>query len=198
MSIDLIKVRAIISVGNFSVETPFVQSFNVQKTRGQISTFSAQLKVDSDQLSGNNVGGLVSIKAGANGTMNQVYTGILKKSNIAPCWDDPGYVIWSISGEDCLSLLNGKKYTRRCRATKYSWVAINSVVRKGLRDGKFDAQADVIETDAGEMMKEKQNVAPAAPYRGAQRLQSESPNKCQVVVSMLPPDITDEEDANIA
>ena len=166
MGIELVKVRAVVSVGTLEVETPFVQSFNVQKTRGQISTFSAQLKVDSDQLSGGNVGGLVSIKAGANGIMNQIYTGILKKSTITPCWDDPGYVMWNISGEDCLSLLKGKKYTRRCRATKFSWVTINSVVRKGLRDGKFDAEVDVIETDSGVSVKELEKVAAPTVAQG--------------------------------
>jgi hypothetical protein len=154
MGIELVKIRAVVSVGNLDVETPFIQSFNVQKTRGQISTFSAQLKVDSDQLSGGNVGGLVSIKAGGNGTMRQIYTGILKKSTITPCWDDPGYVMWNISGEDSLSLLGGKKYTRRCRATKFSWVTINSVVRKGLRSGKFDAEADILETNSGASVKD--------------------------------------------
>lgn len=187
MGIQLVKVRAVISVGNLTVETPFIQSFNVQKTRGQISTFTAQLKVDSDQLSGGNVGGLVSIRAGANGTMNKIYTGILKKSTITPCWDDPGYVIWNISGEDALSLLNGKKYTRRCRATRYSWVAINSVVRKGLRDGKFDAQMDIIATTPGETNKLNQTGPPAtAPMVGA-RLPSSQPAICQINVTVLSP-----------
>lgn len=197
MSIELVKVRAEISVGTLTVETPFVQSFNVQKTRGQMSTFSAQLKVDSDQLSGTNVGGLVSIKAGANGTMNKIYTGILKKSTITPCWDDPGYVMWNISGEDCLSLLNGKKYTRRCRATKYSWVAINSVVREGLRDGKFDAEAEeLLETDPGETVKKRELTAPPIYPKAQNRVASSHAKKCGVNITLVNPD--NAEDANIA
>jgi hypothetical protein len=189
MSIELVKVRAEISVGTLTVVTPFIQSFNVQKTRGQVSTFSAQLKVDSDQLSGTNVGGLVSISAGANGTMNKIYTGILKKSTITPCWDDPGYVMWNISGEDCLSLLNGKKYTRRCRATKYSWVAINSVVREGLRDGKFDAKAEeMLETDPGETTKKRDLVAPPTHPQPQSRMASSHPKKCAINVTLLNPD----------
>lgn len=187
MGIQLVKVRAIISVGNLSVETPFIQSFNVQKTRGQLSTFTAQLKVDSDQIAAGNVGGLVSISAGANGTMNKIYTGILKKSTITPCWDDPGYVMWNISGEDALSLLNGKKYTRRCRATRYSWVAINSVIRKGLRGGKFDAQTNHIETSSGQTNKLNQvGSPPNLPLVGA-RLPSSHTPICQVSVTILPP-----------
>ncbi len=196
MGIQLVKVRAVISVGNLSVETPFIQSFNVQKTRGQLSTFTAQLKVDSDQIAAGNVGGLVSISAGANGTMNKIYTGILKKSTITPCWDDPGYVMWNISGEDALSLLNGKKYTRRCRATRYSWVAINSVVRKGLRDGKFDAQTNHIETSSGQTNKLNQvGSPPTLPTVGA-RLPSAYTPTCQVNISVVPS--TTEEGASVA
>lgn len=191
MGIDLVKVRARISVGSLSVETPFVQSFNVQKTRGQLSTFTAQLKVDSDQLSGNNVGGVVSIAAGANGTMNQIYTGILKKSTIAPCWDDPGYVIWNISGEDVLSLLSGKKYTRRCRSTKHSYVTINSVVRKGLRDGKFKADVNTIETNSGTDVQEFElKAAPTISSVGA-RMPTAKQQTCGVNVTMLVPGIDD-------
>ena len=191
MGIELIKVRAKISVGNLSVETPFVQSFNVQKTRGQISSFTAQLKVDSDQLSGSNVGGLVSIEAGANGTMNQIYTGILKKSTIAPCWDDPGYVIWNISGEDTLSLLNGKKYTRRCRSTKHSYVTINSVIRKGLRGGKFQAVVNTIETNSGTSVGEFELKAPPIPNSVGSRMPSAKQQTCGVNVTMIPPGIED-------
>ncbi len=192
MSIDLVKIRSVITVGNLSVETPFVHSFNVQKTRGQISTFTAQLKVDSDQLSGGNNGGLVTIRAGADGRLNKIYTGILKKSTITPCWDDPGYVMWNISGEDCLSLLNGKKYTRRCRATKHSWVSINNVVRKGLRDGKFEAQADNIITNSGESVKLFETTQPPTQLTAQNRIPSSHEVKCFVNVTLLPSDELEE------
>ena len=45
MAIERVKVRARIDIGGLSVSTPFVQSFNVRKQRGQISTFDASLKV---------------------------------------------------------------------------------------------------------------------------------------------------------
>jgi hypothetical protein len=43
----------------------------------------------------------------------------------------------SISGADKLSLLQGKKFTRRCRSTASSWASITGVVRNGLKSGKF-------------------------------------------------------------
>lgn len=137
MGINLVKVRAEVSVGSLTVSTPFVQSFNVRKTRNQLSTFDVSLKIAYAEISGSNTGGAVSIKAGKADSLNQIYTGIAKHINISPCWDDPGYVILSVSGTDVLSLLENKKYTRRCRATKSSWVTINKVERQGLRSGKF-------------------------------------------------------------
>ena len=131
MGIDLVPIRATIELGGLTVKTPFIQSFNVRKTRGQLSTFDATLKVNHSQITSSNVGGFVTISAGSSG-QRKIYTGILKKSTVSPCWDDPGYVLLNISGTDVLSHLQGKKYTRRCRATKSTWISIDSVSREGL------------------------------------------------------------------
>lgn len=158
MAIDRVKVRATITVGSLSVSTPFVQSFNVTKTRGQPSTFSASMKVGHDQVSGTITGDSIRIRAGADGSEKLIFSGIIKQAKISPCWDDPYYVILSISGTDVLSLLQGKKYTRRCRATRSTWVNIQSVVRPGLKSGKFAyVNAPVIEMDDGDV-ESKQNL----------------------------------------
>lgn len=152
MTIDLVKVRAEVIIGDIStirVETPFVQSFNVRKARNQASTFDASLKVRHNEISQTQVSGPVIINAGANGTLNPIFTGVIKKATVSPCWDDPGYVILNISGADILTNLQGKKYTRRCRATKSTWVSINSVVREGLRDGRFDYKFNTLKTTPG-------------------------------------------------
>jgi len=159
MAIDQVKVRATISIGGLSVSTPYIQSFNVTKTRGQPSTFSASMKVGHDQVSGTITGDSVRIRAGADGSLKQIFTGICKQAKISPCWDDPYYVILSISGADVLSLLAGKKYTRRCRATRSTWVNIQSVVRPGLKSGKFAyVNAPTIEFDDGVVNDEQQLV----------------------------------------
>lgn len=136
MAIQRVKCRAEVSVGGITIRTPFVQSFNVRKQRGQVSTFTASLKVPagtSSQLAG----GDVIIKAGEEGSLNTIFTGICRQANVSPCFDDPQYVLVSISGVDKLSLLQGKKFTRRCRATDTAWCAITGVSRKGLKSGKF-------------------------------------------------------------
>jgi len=158
MPIDRVKVRATITIGSLSVSTPFVQSFNVTKTRGQPSSFSASMKVGHDQVSGTITGDNVSIRAGGDGALKQIFTGIVKQAKISPCWDDPYYVILSISGADALSLLQGKKFTRRCRATRSTWVNIQSVVRPGLKSGRFAyVNAPTIEMDDG-VVNDQQNL----------------------------------------
>lgn len=136
MAITQVKCRAEVSVGGITVVTPYVQSFNVRKQRGQVSTFDASLKVPAG-TAGTLTGGDVTIRAGEGSATNLIFTGICRSAKVSPCFDDPQYVMLSISGADKLSLLQGKKFTRRCRSTASSWASITGVVRKGLKSGKF-------------------------------------------------------------
>lgn len=136
MTIEVVKVRAEVSVGSIVVSTPFIQSFNVRKERGKISTFDATLKIPYTS-SADLAGGDVQIKAGEGSASNLIFTGICRAAKVSPCYNDPYYVILSISGADKLSLLQGKKFTRRCRATNAMWCAITSVTRPGIKSGKF-------------------------------------------------------------
>lgn len=136
--IKLIKIRAEVSIGSLQVVTPYIQSFNVRKTRNQLSSFDMSLKVSYDAISGSNTGGDVVIRAGTDSNLKTIYTGIVKNITVSPCWDDPGFVILNASGTDILSLLEHKQYTRRCVATKSSWITIDGVEREGLRSGKFN------------------------------------------------------------
>ncbi len=140
MAIDQVRVRARISVGSINVSTPYILSFNVNKARGQVGTFSAKLKVKGSVLASQIIASAVKIEAGEDGPNNTIFTGIVKHVSISPCWDDPTYVNMDISGEDWLSLLQGKKYTRRVTADTASWVSIDGVARRGVRSGKFKAK----------------------------------------------------------
>lgn len=191
MGIELIKIRAEISVGSMIVKTPYIQSFNVRKSRGQLSSFDASLKVPYSSISGSNSGGLVTIKAGGNGSMNTIFSGILKRSTISPCWEDPGYVILNISGVDILSKLEGKKYTRRCRATTSSWVTINSVTREGLRGGKFESEYATLKTISGDSIKNQDKVKAPAPTPGQDVVTSEAEVTCSIEVTVLVDDTTE-------
>lgn len=136
MGIQRVKCRAEISVGGITVRTPYVQSFNVRKQRGQVSTFDASLKIPAGTAS-SLAGGDVVIKAGEGSASNTIFTGVCRAAKVSPCFDDPSFVILSCSGADKLSYLQGKKFTRRCIATKSTWCAITGVSRKGLKSGKF-------------------------------------------------------------
>lgn len=162
MAITMVKCRALVKVAGVSVETPWVQSFNVRKQRGQVSTFDASLKVRVSSVN-DLISGDVEIYAGENSASNLIFTGICRSAKISPCHDDPYYVILSISGADALSLLQGKKFTRRCRGTQTSWCSITGVVRKGLKSGKFAYNTEpIIEINDGDIEK-KNNVT---GYRG--------------------------------
>jgi len=146
MAIEIVKIRAMINIGsgNLIAGTPplgyanHILSFNVDKARGQISSFSASLKIRQDEVAGGLLDSAsVVIYAGTQSTYstNKIFTGAIKTATVSPNRDDPSFVILNISGNDILSRLNGKKYTRRCRSSKGVWVSVDSVARPGLRDG---------------------------------------------------------------
>jgi hypothetical protein len=157
MAIERVKCRARVQVAGVTAETPYVQSFNVTKQRGQISTFSASLKILASDA-GDLAGGAVKIWAGQDSANTLIFTGVCKAAKISPCFDDPQYVMLSIGGSDKLMMLEGKKFTRRCRATHASWCAITGVVRKGLKSGKFatNFREPILEISDGTL--EKQNT----------------------------------------
>lgn len=132
----LVPVRATVNIGGMAVKTPFVTSFNVNRSRGQSATFSATLKVHYNSIA-NAVGGDVTISAGPAGSENLIFTGICRSSNVTPCRDDPAYILLTVSGNDILSELQNKKITRRCKSSAATWVEITGVVRGGLKEGKL-------------------------------------------------------------
>lgn len=149
MGIKTIPIRATVNMCGISISTPYILSFTVRRARNQISTFDASLKIGHDKVSGSISGGSVSIDAGIKGSEKKIFTGIIRNAKMTPCWDDPNYVILTISGNDTLSLLNGKKYTRRCRSSKGQFCVITGA-RKGLKSGKFTYDSEnVFEIDEG-------------------------------------------------
>lgn len=162
MAINLIKIRARITIGALVAGTPplgyanHILSFNVDKSRGKPSSFSASIKVKHEDVSGTITGDNITIEAGTSTSMPLIYTGIVKTVNMSPCREDPGFVILNLSGEDVLSRLQGKKFTRRCRSSRGMWVSIESIVRPGLRSGGFqympgEAYLDTIGASVNEL-----------------------------------------------
>jgi len=142
MPIEMVKVRAEITLGDLVAITPtrdgnHILSFNVERNRGQISTFNASIKAKSGEIRGTFSGSTIVIRAGTARGMATIFTGIVKSVNIGPCREDPGFIILNISGTDIMGTLEGKKFTRRCRSSKGVWVSIEGIVRPGLRSGRF-------------------------------------------------------------
>lgn len=165
MSIERVKVRARVEVGDLSIETPFVQSFNVRKERGKVSTFDATLKVKGGSSPSSSIGD-VKIYAGKDSASKLIFTGLCRSARISPCYDDPDYFILSISGADKLILLQGKKFTRRCRATEASWCAITGLVREGLRSGKLAySNENVMRLSGGVLNSSENGVGTLPPFQ---------------------------------
>lgn len=200
MAIEMVKVRAVVNIGsgNLMAGTPplgypnQILSFNVDKSRGQISTFSASLKVIRDEITGGLLDDAsVTINAGTADTYNsnKIFTGAIKTATVTPNRDDPEYVILNISGNDVLSRLNGKKYTRRCRSSKGVWVSVDNVSRQGLRDGKlsYEPTEEYIGIWGGEIYK-KDNLTStrdALPIADAEAVDNNYVKK-EVVLDVAP------------
>lgn len=129
------KVRASITGGGISAQTPFVKSFNVRKTRGQASSFSCSVKVPAGSVG--NVRGQIQIRAGSPSASNLIFTGVITKATISPAFDDPSYVMVNITGTDVLKTLEHKKYTRRQMSSLACWCEITGVTRKKAKSDKF-------------------------------------------------------------
>ena len=185
MAIEQIKIRAKVEVGNLSVSTPFVQSFNVKKQRGQISSFDATLKISHDEVTGTITGDAVKIYAGEGSASRLIFTGICRSAKMSPCYDDPKYVLLSVGGTDVLSLLQGKKYTRRCRSSKSTWMAITGVIREGLKSGKFAAEKNTILIDKGESFGDNPLVGHPTSQPATERTKPESPKSSGVKQSAM-------------
>lgn len=93
-------------------KTPFVQSFNVSKSRGQLTT---TFSVGFEMLAGTvfPLGADLQIKAGVRGNLKTVFTGFIEQASSEPAFGKPSYFSVSMSGRGVLSLLEKKKFTRR-------------------------------------------------------------------------------------
>ncbi len=149
MSITNVPIRAYIDFGSLTIETPFILSFNVTKTRNSKSTFSASLKILSTELNSLS-SNEVTIRAGTVTDQQTIFTGFVLSTRPSICFDDPNYTILNVSGSDVLYKLEGQKYTRRQISSKTKWASIESVTRSAAKGGSFrliNAPVQLIEED---------------------------------------------------
>ena len=118
-TIERESIRAKIYIGDLEISTPYVKSFNVRKSRGQMSaTFSATLQMDSDTMM-DNATSLVSqeviIEAGVKGRERQIFKGTIRKVTVNPVRTDASKVNVSLSGRDLMGRMEGQKINRRIK-----------------------------------------------------------------------------------
>jgi hypothetical protein len=144
MSIKTVPIRAKVYFGDLLIRTPYVLSFSVSRNRNSISTFQVSLKIHADEIDGINDNKII-IYAGEKDEEKKIFTGYVKSANPSPCWDDPKYLIFNLSGEDILGRLRDERYTRRQIARNNKWAVITGVQRKAYKAGKFKLiHSDVI------------------------------------------------------
>lgn len=110
------KIRAIVSLGGVEFRTPYVKSFNVNKSRGQISnTFNVTLEV----LAGTSfsLGQPVVIRAGLRGSEKKIFTGVVEGTSVRPVYGKPSYFSLTVQGSGVLSVLENKTFSRRLSST---------------------------------------------------------------------------------
>lgn len=118
--IELEQIRARIVINDtVTIETPFVKNFSVNKSRSSnIGTFSASIEVAANTNFGSPLGGsgLVKIYAGTKDNYvnkGPIFTGIIRRMSPQPIIGKPNYFLISISGNDIMSKLQNKKFSRR-------------------------------------------------------------------------------------
>lgn len=169
MAIASVPIRATIKFGGVSVKTPYILSFNVSKTRNSKSTFSASLKIPSDELNGMS-DNEITISAGTKNNERLIFTGYVLSTRPSICFDDPSYTILNISGSDILYRLEGEKYTRRQMDSKSRWAVIEGVVRKAAKGGQFEllnTAVQIVDNDnISDTEKKNKGVTRGAPNLG--------------------------------
>ncbi len=131
-------VRSEIKLGDHTVDTWDVVSFNVSKTRGQASaTFTASVKVPYTMVdTGRFVARDIVIRAGLKGSLKTIFTGQIYKCVVNPIRTDASKVMLNLSGKDDLGKLEGQKVNRRLTTYRdgdtpiQRWGVVNSVTKQ--------------------------------------------------------------------
>ncbi len=119
-------VRARIVLSGFTVDTPYVKSFNIDRARGKVNaTFSASVEIP---VTATFVAGAdIQIWAGLRDNMTKRFTGTIRSITTQPHFNKAGYFIVNMNGVDAMGVLENKTFSRRLRSDGFSlWVSIDS------------------------------------------------------------------------
>ena len=117
------QIRSIIEIGDlFTIVTPYVRSFNINKQRGNlVSTFSATVEILARDLlevteeALDLAGRGITIKAGLRDQEELLFTGEIKTVQFNPSWDKPECFILNLSGNDVMGRLEARRFSRRVK-----------------------------------------------------------------------------------
>ncbi len=121
-NITLEKIRAEVSFGGLTFETPDVKSFSVSRSRSQLAaTFSASIEVPATTVFP--VDQDIVIRAGIVGDIKTIFTGQVLSITVNPSFERAATYVVNMSGSDRLQELDGKTISRRQRARSASTFA---------------------------------------------------------------------------
>lgn len=113
-NISLERIRAEMTIGDKTFETPDIKSFNVTKSRSQLaSSFSASIEVPATQKFA--TGEQVVIRAGTLGNLKTIFTGEVRTVTVNPSFERADSYVVNLSGADRFQRLEGKNISRRQR-----------------------------------------------------------------------------------
>lgn len=126
-NITLEKIRAEISMGSLTFETPDIKSFNVTRSRSQLAaTFSASIQVPVTTVFP--IDQQIVIRAGTEGNEQTIFTGNVLSITVNPAFERADSYVVNLSGADRLQELEGKTVSRRQRTrAAQTFAAITSV-----------------------------------------------------------------------
>lgn len=113
-NITLEKIRAEITIGDKTFETPDIKSFNVTRSRSQLAaTFSASIQVPVTQRFA--TGEQIVIRAGTEGNLKTIFTGEVRTVTVNPAFERADSYVVNLAGSDRFNRLEGKNLSRRQR-----------------------------------------------------------------------------------
>lgn len=179
-------VRARIVLSGYTVETPYVRAFNIDRARGKlVATFSASVEVP---ITATFVAGAdIEIWAGLKNNLTKRFTGEIRSITTQPSFNKAGYYNVTMNGVDAMGVLENKTFSRRLRSDGFSlWVSIDSGPRnrptrgvsidKTIRNGQHQVTSSspkLTSTDHTKLIKApKRGGHKHGPYKRAEGLGS--------------------------
>lgn len=135
-NITIEKIRAEIDFGGqLTFSTPDIQSFTVNRSRGQLpATFSVSIEVPATTIFP--VGSDLVIRAGLEGDLKTIFTGQVENITVNPSFESATTYLVNMSGSDIFKRLENQTFSRRQRTRgQTTFAAITNITSKAPQKG---------------------------------------------------------------